>query len=1703
MSLQHLNSRLPKSPTRIDNVKPVSGLSIHGKVGTANPLRLSVDNNSLSNSPSKLPPKARSYDAVNSSDAPNTSRSLLSLHGSSMSLEPASSRTGPIVVPHGFQTIKTLVYLRDDIAITSALHIPTATTMLKNEMFLMADAKAVYLWQGDKKTGTLSREDRPRGVLPTSSVHATSSPKKSPMAGLKAWTCIKAWKPAVVVIATTNLEIKILDHDLTERFTAPTSFPVLTMEYIDAVGELVVAGAGGITSWTFKTVMEQGRALYAFDETRLSIRDLAADDWIWKIRYRHRRKWLYAASGSNILIYNFNTGRRLDSIINAHSGQITGLEFIEKLETIVTCGRDGAVNLWNAQKRLIYSLKDHAGSVTSMILLNQVMVLTCSFDGSLRIWDVDHGRCTGLVETTEKWHHVDTIGGDRIASVSKHGVHIWNLTRIHEHFCTIRAKPCSIRRVESTSRSPARLLVASADGAVRLFSPVTAGSICTILPPQNDTNILDVVYDLADSRMWVLFESGAIYIQSLITNPAKIVDAWSPHVNRDVYTCMINLGLHGSKVHKIVAGLNNGQLVAIDLVTGARQFLVQAHIASVAQLVRVGSHEKKLLTCGRDGAIKLWSLEEANSPLTSTIHCMASIQLSGLVPRYMCYDSRLEMLGVIMEDFGLFTYRVSSDKFVPSQRRHGKDDDHTKQVMSISNLPTLGLFMTTSADGCIKIWDVATNSLLREIQLEEPLGAGCFSNLKGDLVVGMSQDVVHIRNSDYLPSELLRKINALNLQDDIAEHGPAFDSDITFWQDIKAEDETVVKLLQEEQVQTAEVEAQIDSELLARSVAKKVKINVLGSADELDKSSADVDLRSKHVLFLEGDDPTLRKRGSLMEDEHIRIQSVKAQFRANLAALAYLQSPALGSRRAEVEYDRDDVRRARKYKGRRGRVKPNDRVMVEKNIGGFVYNGMIVDDSQYEDFTSPDASDDEKDEADNSKNRKENDADGNSREALKEVESLTSPISTNIPATTSDYWDGFECESDDEDDGESSDSKPLLDVTGAKLGAADFFKDSFKDEKEASKLSQQHHRTIRGISSVTDIKEPPVVLVSEVVRKPQPVVKPKADPTAAAARRATIIKNLGSKIANTAPVVKDAETYLSDFTASMLNLSTLPRQNGVKRTTNVIDGNKHTTATRLPSSKFGSPRGGSKSSVSNLKKSDFRASWRTTRAHLDAKFAEKPKEAIEGVEEENISGGRFINWEDYDSEEDEGKNKTGIEEKVDREKGDFVLGVVKMLPQPELVATPAFDIPVSEEVTPQRAVEEAMTLPEPVPLFEVNTRQSPGSSGSSSKDTSSEEDEEEEERAASVSSVRQPKTKRSKSVSASRLSLSIATKSGDNLSHVTARRAPRLPPIIEPNQTPATIIASLPMAKCGTMEGGLGISPTSPSLAFSEADEKRTEELARERCKLQAMRVLNSAVVSSRNQGILELIKSNGGRNGKDGYGGGVQRGNKLAKKFEQNGKSNDAYVLADFGCSDRLANAIVFPPLPITDKLNVPKLTTLLIGLLKSGAIATQVKCDALFVLYGIYSIFKDDLPNPIDDLLLPQLSSIHDADMTVRAYAGMMLGRYGQRQHELLLGLLTLLADKEVLVRKGAALGLGRLGIATRDEMVLALAECGASFRSDVHMKRQRDYLDDLTHDLQDISLPQLRTQNRGAVAEWIRTVPKDFPEIKKKQLLNDMIF
>lgn len=68
---------------------------------------------------------------------------------------------------------------------------------------------------------------------------------------------------------------------------------------------------------------------------------------------------------------------------------------------------------------------------------------------------------------------------------------------------------------------------------------------------------------------------------------------------------------------------------------------------------------------------------------------------------------------------------------------HETTDDHTDVITNITSLPELGLFVSTSKDMTLKLWDLE-GALIREVQFQQPLNAISACNAKGDLILGIN-----------------------------------------------------------------------------------------------------------------------------------------------------------------------------------------------------------------------------------------------------------------------------------------------------------------------------------------------------------------------------------------------------------------------------------------------------------------------------------------------------------------------------------------------------------------------------------------------------------------------------------------------------------------------------------------------------------------------------------------------------------------------------------------------------------------------------------------------------------------------------------------------------------------------------------------------------------------------------------------------------
>ena len=90
------------------------------------------------------------------------------------------------------------------------------------------------------------------------------------------------------------------------------------------------------------------------------------------------------------------------------------------------------------------------------------------------------------------------------------------------------------------------------------------------------------------------------------------------------------------------------------------------------------------------------------------------------------------------------------------------------QYLALTTSPRFILFATADSQGCIKLWD-RTNTLLRDIYLDQTLGAIEFLSSTGDLLVAYQNNIHLISTQIYLEEKSNVKVQRNFTVDGIAE----------------------------------------------------------------------------------------------------------------------------------------------------------------------------------------------------------------------------------------------------------------------------------------------------------------------------------------------------------------------------------------------------------------------------------------------------------------------------------------------------------------------------------------------------------------------------------------------------------------------------------------------------------------------------------------------------------------------------------------------------------------------------------------------------------------------------------------------------------------------------------------------------------------------------------------------------------------------
>ncbi|KAJ3348864.1 hypothetical protein HDU83_000991 [Entophlyctis luteolus] len=288
--------------------------------------------------------------------------------------------------------------------------------------------------------------------------------------------------------------------------------------------------------------------------------------------------------------------------------------------------------------------------------------------------------------------------------------------------------------------------------------------------------------------MFFLLQNGEIWVAATSVNPCVVVDIWASAQSVKENVCCI-LALEGAlqlnedvlekniewrKGYSIVIGGTKGGQIVFYSTKGQISSRVQLHFAPVIHLMQI--KENQLLSAGEDNLVYISRVDPLQPHMIDpllVINMDVIPKIISVLDSTICFTDDSFAIGMFS-----FNFRTGEWQRLPS---HNRSDDHTDVISSICSIDLLNLFVSTSHDSTIRIWDIY-NSLIRQIRLHEPLSCLTVSNKRGDLLIAIQNRIDIIKSTRFLPPGYIKTLEAMTVgvANEFAEPPIPFDEKFDF-----------------------------------------------------------------------------------------------------------------------------------------------------------------------------------------------------------------------------------------------------------------------------------------------------------------------------------------------------------------------------------------------------------------------------------------------------------------------------------------------------------------------------------------------------------------------------------------------------------------------------------------------------------------------------------------------------------------------------------------------------------------------------------------------------------------------------------------------------------------------------------------------------------------------------------------------------------
>ncbi|TPX40106.1 hypothetical protein SeMB42_g06140, partial [Synchytrium endobioticum] len=642
------------------------------------------------------------------------------------------------------------------------------------------DAKGLCLWDN-----TMSRLlNRAPFARRSSNRNSSKHNQLSPFS-----KCLHSRAGECLIVGGDSPDIRILDLDFVQQCCLVTPRNVISMHFIDSRRELLTGEIGGIH--VYKLIRRKKKSTTTYELLpRLDIRDWRDDEWVFNVQYDLRLDKLFAMSEKGIGIYDIETGSRLHTLTLDTNEVATSMVYYPPLEYTITGSRNGRVRIWSSRLKALRELRGHTHQISSLALMEPFdtslsswgtlpICISSSLDATIRLWHLETGECLQRVDIGQPVLEMSLTAPDTLLTVTSDSLQYWNIGRHRLFFAHLGSMPLILRRLHTDNP---RILCATADGAIRLLSPVTGQTLSLGYPSVANatTSFSHLEYD-PTRRLIYAFSPLSCFVYNTSTNPMTISAEWKTDPDHYVFCGVSNQ--YSQAYFEVLAGTKDGKIVTLDMQNNlSSKRLCLAHSGPLS-ILKYDAASNILVSYGNDMTIKAWT--PSTFTTQDAVSSITGLSLVRIISLQQPPSSKVA-------HFNTFACSIICEFQGHLRDISLQNDNHQVLLQDQSPQPSKALDCLTKYccyasgsgsaddDGAVRVWD-SDGSMVRDIQIGCCSKAMCFANERGDLLIGTELGIAIVPCQEYMPSHLLKRVLETNPKDDSIETLCPFDEHMNIW----------------------------------------------------------------------------------------------------------------------------------------------------------------------------------------------------------------------------------------------------------------------------------------------------------------------------------------------------------------------------------------------------------------------------------------------------------------------------------------------------------------------------------------------------------------------------------------------------------------------------------------------------------------------------------------------------------------------------------------------------------------------------------------------------------------------------------------------------------------------------------------------------------------------------------------------------------